>query len=293
MASAENLTDKLLMEEYTSSVDNRTRNYYLYLPQGYTENDQKKWPVMLVLHGNGERGDGNLELPFILHHGPLYEAWIQKRNLPFIMVAPQLHMFNQDKLGIDYIDNRRLEAVPKRLPKGVPSRPEEFTTQEKMTGKPAVDMGNTPSVLPDGWDLVEKDIMGILDSALAKYRTDSDLVYLTGISYGGFGTWFLASKYPQKFAAIAPVVGWGHPDLMKPIAEHQIPVWVFAGGRDSAVLIQHFYAGLNRLESLGHKNVRFTIHQDMEHDAWRRIYAGDDIYTWLLSHQRNKEGAGT
>jgi predicted peptidase len=96
----------------------------------------------------------------------------------------------------------------------------------------------------------------------------------------------MASRYPNRFAAIAPVVGWGHPSLMPPIAKHDLPVWAFAGGRDSAVNIQYFYAGLNELERLGHSNVRFTVHEDKGHDAWTRVYSGDDLYTWLLSQQR-------
>jgi len=70
-----------------------------------------------------------------------------------------------------------------------------------------------------------------------------------------------ASKDPEKFAAIAAVVGWGHPSFMVPIAKHKIPVWQFAGGRDNAVKIPYFYAGINTLKQLGHNNVRFTVHE--------------------------------
>jgi predicted peptidase len=108
---------------------------------------------------------------------------------------------------------------------------------------------------------------------------------LTGISYGGFGTWYLAHRYPQQFAAIAPVAGWGHPELMAPIAKNNIPLWVFAGGRDEIIHTHHFYAGLNCLEALGHSNVRFTVHADMGHDVWRRVYAGEDLFAWFLTHR--------
>ena len=118
------------------------------------------------------------------------------------------------------------------------------------------------------------------------FRIDPDRVYLTGLSYGGFGTWFLAARHPQRFAAIAPVVGWGHPEQMAPLAERRMPVWVFAGGRDPAVPVKYFYTGLNELERLGHDEVRFTIHEDGGHDVWKRVYAGRDLYDWLLSHRR-------
>ena len=119
---------------------------------------------------------------------------------------------------------------------------------------------------------------------IEQHRVDPTRVYLTGLSYGGFGTWHLASRHPDRFAAIAPIVGWGHPDLMSPLAERRMPIWVFAGGRDTAVPVRFFYAGLNELERLGHRDFRFTIHEDAGHDAWKRVYAGRDLYDWFLSH---------
>jgi predicted peptidase len=65
-----------------------------------------------------------------------------------------------------------------------------------------------------------------------------------------------------------------------------MPIWVFAGGRDPAVPVQFFYPGLNELERLGHSEVRFTIHGDVGHDVWERVYGGVDVYDWLLSHRR-------
>lgn len=72
---------------------------------------------------------------------------------------------------------------------------------------------------------------------------------------------------------------------MAPIAKQKLPIWQFAGGRDSSVEIQYFYAGIEKLRELGHNNVRFTVHEDMEHDAWKRVYSSDDFYQWLLQHQ--------
>ncbi|MBT8148294.1 MAG: prolyl oligopeptidase family serine peptidase, partial [Gammaproteobacteria bacterium] len=182
------------------------------------------------------------------------------------------------------IDNREKSGIPERLANGVPARPAPFATGQPMASPPEPDVESLPLVLPAGWDRVESDLLRIYTAVLDNYRTDRQRVYLSGVSYGGFGTWYMASKHPQLFAAIAAVVGWGHPALMPPIAAAQLPVWVFAGGRDTAVLQENFYPGLNRLEALGHRQLRFTSHQDMEHDAWTRVYAGQDIYDWLLSH---------
>jgi predicted peptidase len=276
---------QLLRIPYVSHTDKAEREYFVYLPKGYNKNKKAQWPVMLFLHGNGERGNGLDELDFVLHHGPLYEAWIQKRDLPFIIISPQLHMFGMDQHA-DYIRERKAEDIPQRqIKKGItPPRPAPFATEGPMDGTPMhADMPSVDITLPVGWDKVEQDLLDMLERAHSEYRTDKKRTYLTGLSYGGFGTWWMASKHPDMFAAIVPVVGWGHPDLMAPIAEHKIPTWAFAAGRDQAVKIQYFYPGLNKLESLGHK-VRFTNHEDMAHDAWTRVYQSQDLYDWILSH---------
>jgi predicted peptidase len=283
--------EQLLRKDYQSDNDGSQREYFVYLPKGYDSKPNKKWPVLLFLHGNGERGNGQDELDFVLMQGPVYEAWVQKMDIPFIIISPQLHMFGWDEKGIDYIDNRLKENIPKRLVKGVPKRSASFTTQADIQRVQSIkDMRDIEPLLPQGWELLEQDLLNMLDSVQGEFRIDKNKTYLSGLSYGGFGTWYLASKHPQRFAAIAPVVGWGHPSLMPSIAEHKLPVWQFAGGRDSAVNIQYFYAGLDRLEKLGHSNVRFTVHEDKGHDAWTRVYSGDDIYRWFLSHEIKTNG---
>lgn len=276
---------QLLRIPYTSTVDQSNRNYFVYLPKGYDKKQNKKWPVLVFLHGNGERGNGQDELDYVLIHGPLYEAWIQKRDLPFVMVVPQLQMFGQDTLGLGYIDDRIKDWIPKRLENGVPDRPKGYIITQPMQGVIASDSIPNRSFLKGGWGNVEIDLMAMIDKTLQDYHTDENRIYLTGISYGGFGTWEIASKNPQRFAAINPIVGWGHPDLMESISKYKIPVWNIAGGRDNVVPVKYFYEGMNKLEALGHHNIRFTVEEDMGHDGtWKRIYAGNDIYTWLLEN---------
>lgn len=279
--------EQLLRKDYVSTIDNVAHQYFVYLPRGYADNPAKKWPVILFLHGNGERGNGREELDYVISHGPLYEAWIQKKDLPFIIISPQLPMFGMDKEGLSYIDNRTRAQIPQRLAQGVPAREPFFITPQPMQPAQLVtDMRSVPPLLPLGWDYVEKDLLKMINNVQHDYRTDSTRLYLTGLSYGGFGTWFTASKHPEMFAAIAPVVGWGHPDLVAPIAQYNVPVWAFAGGRDTSIDKKFFYAGLNKLEELGAKEVRFTIEEDLGHDTWKRVYASDAIYNWLLAHKK-------
>lgn len=240
---------------------------------------------MMFLHGNGERGNSKDELDFVLIHGPLYEAWVQRKELPFVIISPQLPMFGMDTVGIPYLTNRNPDIIPKRIENGVPDREPASKMPDAMAGAEPVD--SLPYVtLPKGWDLIETDLVSMIQRVLTEYQGDPNRVYLTGLSYGGFGTWYMASKHPELFAAVSPIVGWGHPDLMEPIAEAQLPVWVFSGGRDPVVRKKYFLPGLNKLEELGLKELRYTIEEDMGHDTWKRVYAGDDLYTWFLAHMK-------
>ena len=60
-------------------------NYLLYLPKGYDAQSSKKWPLMLFLHGAGERGT---DITKVATHGPPKHG-IQMEDFPFIVVSPQ------------------------------------------------------------------------------------------------------------------------------------------------------------------------------------------------------------
>jgi predicted peptidase len=62
-----------------------TLRYWLYLPEGYKADGAEKWPLLLFLHGSGERGD-NLEA--VTKHGPP-KLIAEGKQSPFIVVSPQ------------------------------------------------------------------------------------------------------------------------------------------------------------------------------------------------------------
>jgi predicted peptidase len=270
---------------YQSTRTGKEREYFVYLPRGFAQ--KKSWPVMLFLHGDGERGDGKAELDYVLIHGPLSEAWVQKRDLPFVIISPQLDKFSRGE--ISYIKNRTPAQIPKRLANGTPPRQDERNSRVEPTlgGLPANnDLQDAPNGPPEGWSEMDAEVMAMVDATLRDFKGDPTRVYLTGLSYGGFGTWFFGAKYPQKFAAMAPVVGYGYPAQAQAIAKAKLPVWCFAGGRDPAVPPQFFFAAMNELEKLGGVENRFTIEADLGHFTWVRVYGGQDLYDWLLAHQR-------
>src|SRR5687768_15971663 len=62
-----------------------------------------------------------------------------------------------------------------------------------------------------------------LDQTVAEFNGDAQRIYLTGASLGGYGSWYLAAKYPNKFAAVVPVSGGIVPPInvqrIQPLAE--------------------------------------------------------------------------
>lgn len=276
---------KLIRVSYHSAKMNTERDYFVYLPRGYAE--QEKWPVMLFLHGNGERGDGKTELDYVLKHGPLFEAWCQKKDLPFVIISPQMPMYDQGE--VSYIKNRTRTEIPLRMKEGINPYPSHYAGKDPMEGQLSADLPSDRADFdkdPRGWNTIEDELLSMIDHALANYKGDPKRVYLTGLSYGGMGTWYVASKHPEKFAAIAPVVGYGTVSMAPALAQAKLPMWVFAGGRDATVNVRYFYPLLNELEKLGHPDVRFTIEADMGHDTWIRVYASQDLYAWFLSHSK-------
>ncbi len=121
---------------------------------------------------------------------------------------------------------------------------------------------------------------------MANYAVDSNRIYLTGLSMGGFGTWRLALRYPERFAAIVPIAG-GYITESDAIPENicdlkDVPIWAFHGAQDTVVLPRQSEIMVNALQGCdGH--VRFTPYTGAEHEgSWQLAYADPELYEWLL-----------
>jgi len=263
---------QLLRKSFVSEVSGQERDYYLFLPKGYETETGRLWPVILFLHGGGERGDGKKDLPVLLKHGPLKEAWEKGRDLPFIMIAPQMPPRTEE----ERTDRETSES--QRPPR--PSGPVPLT-REALGRTSRWDRQGPPM----GWWVYEKDVLNMVDRTLAENRADADRVYVTGLSYGGFGTFYFAAAHPYRWAAVAPICGAADPDTLPRIAAAKLPIWIITGGRDRTVLPEWVLASAKALEDAGHPDVRFTVHEDRPHDVWTRVYEGWDIYSWFLDHR--------
>jgi len=216
---------QMLNKKITKVVD---CNYLLYLPADYSKS-KDKWPLIMFLHGAGERGK-NVEV--VKKHGPP-KMIAQGKSFDFIVVSPQ---------------------CPNDL----------------------------------WWPEQTEVLMALLDEIEAKYRVDTDRVYLTGLSMGGFGTWTLAAKYPNRFAAIAPICGGS--ERISGSRLKKVPVWAFHGAKDPTVPLIRSQEMVDAVKKAG-GNAKLTIYPEAEHDSWTETYNNPELYQWFLSHKisdRNK-----
>ena len=121
-----------------------------------------------------------------------------------------------------------------------------------------------------------------------KYNVDTNKVYLTGASLGGAGTWYLAIKYPDKFAAIAPMSGFtSHIEYLNKNIDKLVdmPIWAFHGKIDKVVQFEETERVVLRLEGKN-KNLKFTAEPDVGHWMEWLVYPKEELYDWFLKHDR-------
>ncbi len=199
--------------------------YWLWLPADYETNPAAAYPLIMFLHGSGERGT---DLTLIHKHGLTrqLQSWPE---CPFIVLAPQCPLDSIWVFELDALDS-------------------------------------------------------LLDAVLARYRVDATRVYMTGLSLGGTGTWHMAMKYPQRFAAIAPICGHNPgASLITPLKD--IPIWVFHGAKDAVIPVSDSQTIVARLQAAG-ADARFTIYPEADHNAWTPTYANPELFAWFLQHRK-------
>lgn len=128
-------------------------------------------------------------------------------------------------------------------------------------------------------------LFSLLAEIQAHFSVDPKRIYLTGSSAGGNGTWEIGLKYPDRFAALVPVMGYfGYPFTVPDnICDlKDVPIWAFHGAKDELVPLEAEEGLVNALKACG-GNVQFTVYPDGAHDISGQVYTSADLYTWLLS----------
>ncbi|MDX6306497.1 MAG: hypothetical protein QOI77_3466 [Blastocatellia bacterium] len=158
-----------------------------------------------------------------------------------------------------------------------------------------------------GWQLEGgQAAMAALDKSIKEFNGDPKRVVLTGYSAGGNGTWSLALRYPERFAAIVPICSFvsqfqgvaskvDYPALAPAevadpyafIAKRvsSIPVWIFHGDADKTAPVEGSRKMAAALKAIG-ANVQYTELPGVDHNAWDPAYARADLIEWMLKQRR-------
>lgn len=145
--------------------------------------------------------------------------------------------------------------------------------------------------LPSGlWPSYIDTVDELLTHLSETIAVDTNRLYLTGLSRGAYGVWQYALKYPDRFAAIAPIAG-GASVSLTPVPSaictlKNLPIWVFHGEADMLVSPELNIAVVTALESCG-GDIKFTLYPNADHpDTWILAYADSALFEWFLEHSK-------
>jgi predicted peptidase len=147
--------------------------------------------------------------------------------------------------------------------------------------------------------------LAALDKSMAEFGADPSRVYLTGLSMGGNGAWYLAYHHPDRFAALVVVCGFieaftgaasgvrypaivaSDPDAFAAIALRvsRIPIWIFHGDADTVVAVEVSRRMASALKSAG-ATVQYTELPGVGHNSWDPAYGSADLADWLFKQRK-------
>lgn len=127
-------------------------------------------------------------------------------------------------------------------------------------------------------------VLQVLDALTREFNIDTQRVYVTGQSMGGFGTWSIITQHPERFAAAVPICGGGEPS--DAVRAKAIPIWAFHGTADGAVPVEYTREMIAALRQAG-ATPRYWEYEGADHSGTaERAYCEPDLISWLFSQRR-------
>src|SRR5580765_5376456 len=200
-----------------------TLNYRQLYPDSDT---MRKYPLVIFLHGSGERGSDNEAqlkwgvMNFATDHNMMMH--------PAIVIAPQC----PERMSWSNFTRTKISSEARLQP--TPSKPMEL-------------------------------VIGLIHQLMKTMPVDSNRIYITGLSMGGFGTYDAIERYPELFAAAVPVCGGG--DVSKVTSIVHIPIWIVHGAEDPAVNPLYSLDMFQALTKAG-AHPGFTQYPEVGHFSW-------------------------
>lgn len=129
----------------------------------------------------------------------------------------------------------------------------------------------------------------LLDVFLEDSAVDTNRVYATGLSMGGYGTWDIISRRPEVFAAAVPICGGA--DVAQASKLTSMPIWAFHGSKDGSVPVFRSRSMMSALWNAG-ADAHYWEYPDAPHDVWSRTYRNNDVLKWFFSQEKTAATGG-
>ena len=238
-------------------------NYCLYEPENLNKETDKR-PLILFLHGAGERGSDNEAQ---LKNAILQVVGDDKNNdwSNSIVIAPQCPSSTGGNTNSDVND------------------PNKWAETNWTKGNYSQDS------LPESKPL--HAVAELIKEYAGYDYIDADRIYVVGLSMGGFGTWDIISRYPELFAAAVPICGGGPSDRIDVLKN--IPIFTFHGTSDGSVPYSGTQAMYNNIVAASGNKIIFKTFQGAGHGIWNDAitFSGDgtlpSLESWLFSQNKS------
>jgi predicted peptidase len=228
----------------TVSVSGRSYRYQVYVPADFRS--KKSWPVILFLHGAGERGsDGLLQTDVGIGHAIRHDA----SRFPFIVVFPQCP---KETIWADPdMQAQALAALDASI--------NEFHGDRKHMYLTGLSMGGYGT-----WELASRNpgrfaaLVPICGGVQPQKHWPQ--LHVTVVD---------DLKVTDPFAEIARRIG-------------ATPVWIFHGDADPLVPVEQSRHMAEALKAAG-ADYKYTEYPGVDHNSWDKAYAEPELVPWLLS----------
>ncbi len=235
----------------------------------------KEGPFAAKITGKYEKGVSQGGLNYQLFGKP---AWDGKKRYPLLI---WLH-----GSGASGTDN---EAQMGEITKFFASSRGQSSARTGPTANPFFVLAPQSPSAQIGWDgKGGSDVMALIAELMDHLPVDSDRVYLTGISMGGFGTFSLAARHPDIFAAAVPLAGGGDPGQVAALVS--LPLWIFHGEKDPTVPVQSSRSMFQAIKDAGGKLAVYTELPGEGHDI-AHVYSDPELMRWLFTQKRSQLAA--
>ena len=204
-----------------------------------------------------------------------------KADYPFWLYLPEDSILNNNPPVLIFLHGRSLSGTTLDLVKkyGVIKEIERGRKIPAIVIAPQTPAGKS-------WEPAK--IKNTLDYVRSQYQTDTNSVYVAGMSLGGYGTLRFTGAYPEVVTAAVALCGGGNTSDGCDLAS--VPLWIQHGNADRAVPISESEKIVRAINDCnGGENLKYTVHKGADHGALEKVFRTDEMYEWLFQFNKTVE----